>query len=189
MPDVTRCAWANHSDKMKLYHDTVWGRPVYDDVDLFRKLILDGFQAGLSWSTVLNKMEHFCLVFDDFQPSIVAQYDEEKILSLLENPGIIRNRSKVRSAVHNAQMYLKLVEQYGSFSDFLWRFCDHQPIVNHWVQESDVPATTPLSDEISKALRKEGFKYVGSTIVYAFMQAVGMVNDHVLGCHCRTLTE
>lgn len=185
MAELQRCAWAESSDKMRLYHDTIWGVAEFDDQRLFQKLILDGFQAGLSWSTVLNKMEHISEVFDDFNPEIVANYDVAKIESLLADPGIIRNRSKVESAVHNAQVYLKIQERGQSFSDYLWGFCDHRVIVNRWERDEDVPATTELSDQISKALRREGFKYVGSTIVYAFMQAVGMVDDHILSCHCR----
>lgn len=185
MTELKRCAWAESSEKMRIYHDTVWGVAEYDEQRLFKKMILDGFQAGLSWSTVLNKMEHISEVFDDFDPEIVARYDAAKIESLLADPGIIRNRSKVESAVHNAQVYLRIQERGQSFSDYLWDFCDHQVIVNHWERDEDVPATTALSDEISKALRGEGFKYVGSTIVYAFMQAVGMVDDHILSCHCR----
>lgn len=183
--EIVRCAWADSSEKMKLYHDRVWGRPVHDDHKLFKKLILDGFQAGLSWSIIINKMDTLCAAFDDFRPEIVANYDEEKVQLLLSNPGIIRNRAKVRAAIHNARMYEDLCIKHGSLNDFLWRYVNYKPIINEWNVTADVPATTELSDRISKALKKEGFKFVGSTIVYAYMQAIGMVNDHLVTCDYR----
>ncbi len=182
---VTRCSWADSSQRMAEYHDTVWGRPEHDDHKLFKKLILDGFQAGLSWAIIINKMDTLCEAFDDFQPKILAAYDEEKVAELLDNPGIIRNRAKVRAAVHNAKVYAGICKKHGSLNDFLWRFVDYQPIENHWQTSAEVPATSELSDRISAALKKEGFKFVGSTIVYAYMQAIGMVNDHLVDCDYR----
>ena len=182
---VTRCSWADSSQRMAEYHDTVWGRPEHDDHKLFKKLILDGFQAGLSWAIVINKMDTLCEAFDDFKPQVLAAYDEDKVAGLLENPGIIRNRAKVRAAIHNAKVYTCICKKHGSLNDFLWRFVDYRPIVNHWQTSAEVPATSELSDRISTALKREGFKFVGSTIVYAYMQAIGMVNDHLIDCDYR----
>lgn len=183
-PDgVCRCFWANESDPMRAYHDDEWGVPVRDSQQLFAKLLLDGFQAGLSWRTILHKRENFLRAFDNFTPHLVATYDETKIQSLLADPGIVRNRQKVRGSVRNAQAYLALTEQVGSFSDWLWSFvgdetCRPQGILTL----QTIPATSPESVAMSKALVKAGFTFVGPTICYAFMQAVGMVDDHVIGC-------
>ncbi len=182
---VNRCAWANGSPAMIEYHDTVWGKPEHDDHKLFQKLILDGFQAGLSWAIIIGKMDSLCEAFDDFKPEILADYDEEKVASLLSNPGIIRNRAKVRAAIGNAKAYAELCRKHGSLNDFLWRFVDYTPVINHWETQAQVPATSELSDRISLALKKEGFKFTGSTIVYAYLQAIGMVNDHLVDCDFR----
>lgn len=178
----SRCAWCGSDPLYVQYHDEEWGVPVYDDQLLFAKLVLDGAQAGLSWITILRKRENYWQAFDQFDPEKIARYDEAKIAELLQNPGIVRNRLKVRSAVKNAQGYLAIQEQYGSFSDFLWQFVEGRPIQNAWQSLSEIPAETAESQAMSKALKKQGFSFVGPTIVYAFMQAVGMVNDHVVDC-------
>ena len=182
MDDKTRCSWCLSSDLYKEYHDLEWGKPVYNDETLFEFLILETFQAGLSWITILNKRENFRKAFDQFDYKKIANYSEEKIESLLLDPGIIRNKLKVRSAVTSAQNFIKIQEDFGSFSNYIWKFTDGKPIQNNPINLKDVPATTPLSDEISKDLKKRGFKFVGSTVLYAFMQAVGIVNDHVENC-------
>ena len=164
------------------YHDEEWGVPVYEDQALFAKLILDGAQAGLSWLTILKKRETYYAAFDDFDPLKMAAYGEEKIAALMANPGIVRNQLKVLAAVSNAQAYLRIMAEEGSFGRFLWSFTGGRPITNVWAEKSDVPTTSAESDAMSKALRQRGFKFAGSTIVYAFMQAVGMVNDHVTDC-------
>ena len=182
MNQKNRCIWAGDIPIYIDYHDNEWGRPVHDDVKLFEMLILEGMQAGLSWITVLNKREAFREAFDGFDPSKVALYDDIKIQELLVNERIIRNRLKINATVNNAKLYLKVIEDYGSFDKFIWGYVDYEPIKNHWENHDDLPASTPLSDKISKDLKKMGFKFVGSTIVYAFMQAVGMVNDHITEC-------
>lgn len=182
MSELKRCAWPGEDEMYIRYHDKEWGMPVLDSKSLFAKLILDGAQAGLSWITILRKMQNYFDAFDGLDPDIVATYDENKIHELLQNPGIVRNKLKVRAAVTNAQAYLKLEAEEGSFSDFLWQFTDGKVIVNRFEQMQEVPANTPESDAMSKALKKRGFKFVGSTICYAFMQAVGMVNDHLVTC-------
>ncbi|MDD4112059.1 MAG: DNA-3-methyladenine glycosylase I, partial [Herbinix sp.] len=159
-----------------------WGRPVHDDIKLFEMLILEGMQAGLSWITVLKKREAFREAFDGFDPHKIALYDDTKIQELLENEKIIRNHLKINAAVNNAKLYLKVIEEYGSFDKFIWSYVDYSPIINRWDNHSDMPASTLLSDRVSKDLRKMGFKFVGSTIIYSFMQAVGMVNDHITEC-------
>lgn len=182
MNEKTRCIWAGDNPIYIGYHDNEWGRPVHDDIKLFEMLILEGMQAGLSWITVLNKREAFREAFDGFDPYKVSMYDEVKIQELLENEMIIRNRLKINAAVNNAKLYLKLIEEHGSFDKFIWGYVDYSPIVNRWVNHNDMPASTPLSDRISKDLKKLGFKFVGSTIIYSFMQAVGIVNDHITEC-------
>jgi DNA-3-methyladenine glycosylase I len=164
------------------YHDNEWGRPVHDDVKLFEMLILEGMQAGLTWLTVLNKREAFREAFDGFDPYKVALYDEVKIEELMANEKIIRNRLKIKVAVNNAKLYLRVIEEYGSFDQFIWRYVDYAPIIGRWEKIEDAPVSTPISDQISKDLKKMGFKFVGSTIIYAFMQATGMVNDHITKC-------
>lgn len=182
MEEITRCGWVNEDPLYKDYHDYEWGVPVHDDRKLFEMLILEGAQAGLSWYTVLKKREHYRVAFDGFDPELVAQYDEAKVAELLSNEGIIRNRLKVRAAVTNAQAFLKVREQFGSFDAYIWQFVGGSPIQNHWSSLREVPASTPQSDAMSKDLRKRGFKFVGTTICYAFMQATGMVNDHIVDC-------
>lgn len=182
MCEKKRCSWAGDLPIYIDYHDNEWGRPEHDDNKLFEMLILEGMQAGLSWITVLKKREAFRKAFDGFDPAKVALYGEEKIQELLANEGIIRNRLKVNAAVTNAKAFLAIQERYGSFDKFIWSYVDDTPIKNHWEKMEDIPASTTVSDRISKDLKKMGFKFVGSTIIYAFMQAVGMVNDHVTDC-------
>ena len=185
MEEPTRCNWCLSSDLYKKYHDQEWGKPVYDDDTLFEFLILETFQAGLSWITILNKRENFRNAFDNFDYKKIALYSEEKIQELLLDAGIIRNKLKVYSAVSNAQAFIKIQEEFGSFSKYIWNFVDGKPIDNQPTTLKEVPATTPLSDAISKDLKKRGFKFVGSTVVYANMQATGMVNDHLQDCWTR----
>lgn len=182
MESVNRCAWCGTDPLYVQYHDEEWGVPIYDDQQLLAKLILDGAQAGLSWITILRKRDNYWQAFDQFDPEKMARYDDAKIAELLQNPGIVRNRLKVQSAVKNARGYLVIQEKQGSFSDFLWQFVDGRPIQNSWQTLNEIPAETAESRAMSKALKKEGFSFVGPTIVYAFMQAVGMVNDHVITC-------
>lgn len=179
-----RCQWAADTyAEYEQYHDEEWGVPVRDDKVHFEFLILEGAQAGLSWSTVLNKRDGYRKAFANFDVKKVAAFDEEKILNILEDPGIIRNKLKVRSVVNNAKCFLKVQQEFGSFSKYIWSFVNDQPIVGHWEKMSDVPATTPESDALSKDLKKRGFKFVGSTIIYAHMQATGLVNDHTVDCY------
>jgi len=178
---ANRCEWAKHPLEIT-YHDTEWGIAVYDDRKLFEFLLLDSFQAGLSWLTMLKKREHFRKVFDNFDFTRIAQYSEEKKDELHNDKGIIRNKKKIEAAVNNAEATLNIVENHGSLSNFLWKFVDFKPIINHYKSWNEIPATTKISDEMSKALKKEGFSFAGSTICYAFMQAAGMVNDHIASC-------
>jgi DNA-3-methyladenine glycosylase I len=180
-----RCTWCEKDELYRKYHDEEWGVPVYDDPKLFEFLILETFQAGLSWYTILNKRENFRKAFDDFDYKKIATYPEKKIQELLQDAGIIRNQLKIRSAVSNAIAFIKVQEEFGSFSAYIWGFVDGKPIVNNLRNLSDAQATTPLSDSISKDLKKRGFKFVGSTVVYAHMQATGMVDDHVDNCWKR----
>ena len=191
MKDVARCSWCGDDPLYVQYHDEEWGVPVYDDRQLFAKLILDGAQAGLSWITILRKRENYYAAFDQFDPVKIAAYDDEKFAALMNNPGIVRNRQKIRAAIKNAQAYLVLKEEGISFSDYLWAFVDGKPLQNSWRSLEELPAKTAESEAMSKALKKRGFSFVGPTICYAFMQAVGMVNDHVVDCfryaECRAL--
>jgi len=164
------------------YHDNEWGRPVHDDNKLFEMLILEGAQAGLSWITVLKKRDAYRKAFDGFDPHKVAHYSDAKIEELMNNEGIIRNRLKLNAAMNNAKRFLEVVEKHGSFDKFIWGYVNYKPIVGHWDKIEDMPITTPISDQISRDLKKMGFKFVGSTIIYSFMQAVGMVNDHFTHC-------
>lgn len=164
------------------YHDNEWARPVHDDQKLFEMLILEGAQAGLSWITVLKKREAYRAAFDNFDPAKVALYGDVKVAELLANEGIIRNRLKVGAAIINARLFLDIQKQHGSFDKFIWGYVDYTPVVGYWERAEDMPVTTPISDQISRDLKKMGFKFVGSTIIYSFMQAVGMVNDHLKGC-------
>ena len=177
-----RCFWVTDSKLYQDYHDHEWGEPVYDDATLFEFLLLETFQAGLSWITILNKRENFRKAFDDFNYQKIAKYPESKYESLLQDAGIIRNKLKIRGAITNAQLFIKIQKEFGSFSKFIWSYVNGKPIVNKFHKREDVPATTTLSDKISKDLKKRGFKFVGSTVMYAFMQAVGMVNDHTTDC-------
>jgi DNA-3-methyladenine glycosylase I len=180
---MKRCAWVPLDDPLYVqYHDLEWGFPVHDDRLLFEFLVLEGFQAGLSWRTVLYKRENFRQAFDDFDAQKIASYNEDKILELLSNPGIIRNRNKIASCINNAQSFLNIQSEFGSFDAYIWQFVGGRPIVNAWRNLSDLPAKTPQSDAMSKDLIQRGFKFVGSTICYAHMQATGMVNDHTADC-------
>lgn len=179
--EPTRCSWAT-TNLMKLYHDEEWGVPLHDDQRLFEFLLLEGAQAGLSWQTILQRRETYRKAFDNFDPTVIAQYDEAKVESLLADPGIIRNRLKVKSAITNARAFLKVQAEFGSFDAYIWRFVGGNPIVNQWASMAEVPAMTKESDAMSKDLKKRGFTFVGSTICYAFMQATGMVNDHPITC-------
>ena len=181
---MDRCPWCTSTPLYMEYHDKEWGVPVHDDQKFFEFLILEGAQAGLSWITILNRRENYRAAFDGFDPHMVARYDEKKRLELLANPGIIRNKLKVNGAVKNAKALLAFEKEGGDFSAFLWSFVGGQPKVNAFASMDEVPATTPDSDAMSKALKKMGFTFVGSTICYAFMQACGMVNDHLTDCFC-----
>ncbi len=181
-----RCAWCEKDYLYRNYHDNEWGIPVYDDDKLFEFLILETFQAGLSWYTILRKREDFRKAFDGFNCKKVAAYDEEKVQLLMRDAGIIRNQLKIRATITNAAAFMKVQKEFGSFSKYIWGFVNHEPIVNNHRTMADIQATTPLSDEISKDLKKRGFKFVGSTVVYAHMQATGMVDDHIASCWKRT---
>lgn len=178
----TRCFWVTDDEVYIKYHDEEWGEPVYDDQRLFEFLLLESFQAGLSWITILKKRENFRKAFDYFDYHKIANYSATKHESLLQDSGIIRNRLKIKSATSNAQAFLKIQDEFGSFSKYIWTFVDGSPIINHFQDKTEVPGKTLLSDSISKDLKKRGFTFVGSTVVYAFMQAIGMVNDHTTNC-------
>jgi DNA-3-methyladenine glycosylase I len=184
--NIPRCPWANPKNPLYLsYHDHEWGVPTYEEKALFELIVLEGAQAGLSWETVLNKRENYREAFDGFDIHKVAAYGEEKIESLLQNTGIIRNQRKIRSAIRNAKVFIEIQEEFGSFSKFIWAYVDHTPIINHFEHSKEVPTSTPLSDRISKELKRRGMDFVGSTIMYAYMQSIGMVNDHLVGCVCH----
>ncbi len=177
-----RCNWGNSNPLMIKYHDEEWGVPLHDDRKLFEFFVLEGFQAGLSWQIVLNKREGFREAFDHFDPEIVAKYDRLKMEELMNNASIIRNRLKIAACINNARCFLEVQNEFGSFDKYIWQFVDYKSIVNSFSDLKDLPAKTPLSDKISKDLKKRGFKFVGSTVIYAHMQATGMVNDHLVGC-------
>ena len=179
---VDRCAWAGSDPLYVAYHDLEWGVPVHEDRLMFEFLILEGAQAGLSWATILKKRENYRLAYDNFNPLLVAQYDEAKVAELLANPGIVRNRLKVAASVQNARAFLAVQDEFGSFDAYIWQFVDGAPKRNAWKTMAEIPAKTPESDILSKDLIRRGFKFVGSTICYAHMQAVGMVNDHTIDC-------
>lgn len=181
-PVLHRCPWAEGNALQTAYHDTEWGVPVHDDRRLFEFLILEGAQAGLSWDTILRKRENYRAAFDHFDAEKVARYNARKVAALMANPGIVRNRLKIESAISNAQVFLAVRERFGSFDRYVWQFVDSVPRQNRWRDRSRVPASTAESDAMSKALKKLGFRFVGTTICYAFMQATGMVNDHLTGC-------
>ncbi|GAA4115983.1 DNA-3-methyladenine glycosylase I [Aquimarina addita] len=177
-----KCGWCVGDTLYEKYHDNEWGVPLHDDQLLFEFLILETFQAGLSWITILRKRENFRDAFHNFDYKMIAQYTDEKKDELLQDKGIIRNKLKVKSAVTNAQNFIKIQDEFGSFDSYIWNFVQGKPIVNTWKNHKDCPANTQVSDTISKDLKKRGFKFVGSTVIYAFMQAIGMVNDHEIGC-------
>lgn len=187
--EIKRCEWAGSDPIYIKYHDKEWGLPVYNDHKLFEMLILEGAQAGLSWITVLKKRPHYRKVFERFDPHKVAQFNKRKVNRLLQDPGIIRNRLKVESTIVNAQRYLDVKVEYGKFSDFIWQFVDGRPIQNSWKTMRQIPVNTQASDAMSKELKRLGFKFVGTTICYAFMQAVGMVNDHTTDCFCYEVVK
>jgi len=176
------CSWPSNDALMIQYHDTEWGVPLHDDQKLFEFMVLDAFQAGLSWKTILHRREGFREAFDNFDPIKISEYTEEKIQTLLANASIIRNQSKIRSTVTNAQAFLQIRKEFGTFDRFIWQFTDHKIKINHWSNNKEIPASSPESDAMSKELKKRGFKFVGTTICYAFMQASGMINDHLVAC-------
>ena len=183
--EITRCAWCEKDDLYRNYHDEEWGKPIYDDETIFEFLILESFQAGLSWYTILAKRENFRAAFDQFDYQKIAQYSEEKVEELIQNTGIIRNRLKILATINNAQKFMEAQKEFGSFSKYIWGFVNHQPIINRPKTLKEVPATTEISDALAKDLKKRGFKFMGSTVVYAHMQATGMVNDHVENCFVK----
>lgn len=185
METKQRCAWCEKDDLYRNYHDNEWGKPIFDDETIFEFLILETFQAGLSWYTVLAKRENFRKAFDHFNLKKIANYSEDKMAELAEDSGIIRNKLKIKATVTNAQAFIKVREEFGTFSKYIWGFVDGKPIDNQPKTLSEVKATSPISDALSKDLKKRGFKFVGSTVMYAHMQATGMVNDHVVDCHTR----
>ena len=177
-----KCVWALGSTNEEHYHDSEWGVPLHDEQMLFEFLVLEGAQAGLSWRTILDKREAYRTAFDHFDPDKIATYDQTKLAELLQNPGIVRNRLKIQSAVINAQAFLRVQQKFGSFDQYIWGFVDGEPRQNRWLQHGQIPAYSPESESMSKDLQKRGFKFVGKTICYAYMQAVGMVNDHSVDC-------
>ncbi|MFY0742683.1 DNA-3-methyladenine glycosylase I [Solibacillus sp. FSL W7-1472] len=182
---MERCSWVKLDEPIYVkYHDEEWGVPVYDDRKLFEMLCLEGAQAGLSWLTILKRREGYLAAFDQFDAEKIVQYDEEKLEALRNDKRIIRNRLKIKSVVTNAESFMAIQKQYGSFSNYIWSFVDGKPMINSWESFGQVPVTTEISDRMSKQLKKDGFKFVGSTICYSYMQAVGMVNDHTANCHC-----
>ena len=184
--ELIRCPWANRSDLEREYHDKEWGIPLHEEHRLFEMLILEGHQAGLSWSTILRKRYHYHRAYDGFDAELMANYGSEKVISLLSDAGIVRNRRKIQSAVDNARAYLNMREVGLSLDQFLWGYVDGTPVENYWDDFSRIPATTPLSDKISKDLKKRGFSFVGSTIIYAYLQSTGVVDDHLSTCFIRT---
>ncbi len=186
MKNKNRCDWVKLSNPLYVkYHDEEWGIPCFEDKKLFEMLILEGAQAGLSWETILNKRENYRKAFDNFDSLKISEYKDEKINELLANSGIIRNRLKINSAIKNARVFLKIQKEFGSFSDYIWSFTEHKIITNNFENYSQIPTKTKLSDTISKDLKKRGMNFVGSTIMYAYMQSIGMVNDHQINCFCR----
>jgi DNA-3-methyladenine glycosylase I len=180
--ELHRCSWAQGSKIEQDYHDTEWGVPVHDDRRLFEFITLEGAQAGLSWVTVLRKRENYRKLFDDFNVNKIARYNKRKVESLLKNPGIIRNRLKVESTISNARAFLQIQQEFGSFDNYIWHFTNGKAIINHWKKTEDIPVSTDLSDNMSRDLKQRGFRFAGTTICYAFMQATGMVNDHTVDC-------
>ncbi len=183
--DKIRCAWCGNDELYQKYHDEEWGKPVYDDDTIFEFLILESFQAGLSWITILRKRENFKKAFDNFNYKKIAKYSDDKIEELMQNSGIVRNKLKILATITNAQKFMEIQKEFGSFSNYIWAFVDGKPIVNQPNTLKEVPATTEISDKLAKDLKKRGFKFMGSTVVYAHMQATGMVNDHVNDCFTK----
>lgn len=183
--EIIRCGWSEKDDLYRKYHDEEWGKPVYDDATIFEFLVLESFQAGLSWYMILKKRENFKIAFDHFNYQKIALYPDEKIEELMNNAGIVRNKLKILATINNAQKFMEVQKEFGSFSKYIWSFVDEKPIVNHPKTLAEVPATTEISDELSQDLKKRGFKFLGSTVMYAHMQATGMVNDHLTDCHCK----
>ncbi|MFC4652791.1 DNA-3-methyladenine glycosylase I [Lactococcus nasutitermitis] len=177
-----RCKWCQSSEKMIHYHDSFWGNPLHGDQELFAKLVLDMNQAGLSWNTILNKQENFYAAFDDFDIAKVASYDDDKFNALMNNAGIIRNRLKIAAAINNAQKVLEVQKEFGSFDTYIWSFTAGKVLQHHIIDESEIPATNDLSDKMSKDMKKRGFKFTGSTVIYAYLQAIGVINDHAESC-------
>ena len=182
MKKLKRCAWSEGDDLMNSYHDEEWGMPVHDDRKHFEFLVLESAQAGLSWRTVLNKRENYRTAYDDFDPRAVAEYGDKKIEELLNNSGIISNRAKIEASINNAKRFLEVQEEFGSFEAYLWHFTGNEQVINKWKELEEIPAKTELSDTISKDMKKRGFKFVGPTIIYSHLQAVGVVNDHLVHC-------
>lgn len=183
--NLVRCGWCEKDDLYRNYHDTEWGKPVYDDDTIFEFLVLESFQAGLSWYTILSKRERFRKAFDKFNYKKIANYNEEKVEELMQDTGIVRNRLKINATINNAQRFMEVQKEFGTFSKYIWSFVDGKPIINAPKTLKDVPATTEISDQLAKDLKKRGFKFLGSTVVYAHMQATGMVCDHLVDCHCK----
>ena len=183
--ELLRCSWCEKDDLYRTYHDTEWGKPVYDDKTIFEFLVLESFQAGLSWYTILKKRANFQLAFDDYNYKKIAEYPEQKVEELMQNSGIIRNRLKILATINNAKRYMEVQKEFGDFSTYIWSFVGGKPLDNRFENLKQVPATTEISDQIAKDLKKRGFKFLGSTVVYAHMQATGMVNDHVMDCWVR----
>ena len=182
MDIIQRCQWVNNDQIYIDYHDHEWGVPLHDDDQLFELLILEGFQAGLSWITVLKKRDNFRIAFDNFKALKIVKYNEEKIEQLMQDSGIIRNRLKIQGVITNARLFLEIQQEFGSFNQYIWQFVEGKVLVNQWISHNQVPVSTPISDTMSKDLKKRGFKFIGTTICYAFMQASGMVNDHLVNC-------
>lgn len=185
MSEIVRCGWCEKDDLYRNYHDSEWGSPVYDDETIFEFLILESFQAGLSWYTILKKRDSFRKAFDKFNYKKIAKYDDQKIEALMQDEGIVRNRLKVLATINNAKAFMEVQKEFGTFSKYMWDFVGGKPIDNKPNSLKDVPATTEISDRLAKDLKKRGFKFLGPTVVYAHMQATGMVNDHIMDCHTR----
>lgn len=182
MTEINRCPWSETDELLKQYHDKEWAIPTYDDKEIFERLILELFQSGLSWLTILKKRDAFRLAFDNFDPEIVSKYDENKVIKLLENESIIRHEIKIRSTIINAQKFLEVQEKYGSFSKYIWSYVFDTPIINPWSSPDEVPSKNPLSDKICDDMKKMGFTFIGSKTIYSFLQSIGMINDHILSC-------
>lgn len=179
---LERCSWCGNDPLYVKYHDEEWGTPIHSDLKLFEFLVLESAQAGLSWITVLKKRANYRDAYDNFDPIKVASYSEEKVNQLLQNTGIIRNRRKIDASINNAKMFLNIQKEFGSFDNYIWKFVNYKPIINKWTHISEIPAKSKLSDEISKDLKKRGFKFIGSTIIYSYLQATGLINDHIINC-------